>query len=87
MHELREAAPGVWFPARISVTIFQGNGRDRAKLTVYRRTEMTIEEVSLAPRHQPAFFRDVAIPAGLPVFTVKDRCLVDSRVPEPFDDD
>ena len=43
--------------------------------------------MNLAPRHEAAFFRDVAIPAGLPVFTVKDRRLVGSTVPEPFDDD
>jgi peroxiredoxin len=87
VHELREAAPGIWFPARISVVIFQGNGVNRANATVYRRSETTVEEVSLSPRHEPAFFRDVAIPAGLPVFTVKDRRLVDATLPEPFDDE
>ena len=51
------------------------------------RTETTIEEVNLSPRHEAAFFRDVAIPAGLPIFTIKDRRLVGSMLPEPFDDD
>jgi peroxiredoxin len=54
---------------------------------VISRTEMTIEEVSLAPHHDAAFFRDVAIPAGLPVFTIKDRTLVGSMLPEPVGDD
>ena len=29
----------------------------------------------------------MAIPAGLPVFTIKDRRLVGSMLPEPFDGD
>ncbi len=78
--ELRELAPGVWFPARSSVVVSAGK-------QVLRRTETIVEKVDLAPRHEAAFFRGVAIPAGLPVFTIKDRRIVGSMLPEPFDDD
>ncbi len=84
VHELREVAPGVWFPARITVDESQNNGRNQA---VVSHSETIVENVDLAPRHEAAFFRDVAIPAGLPVFTIKDRRLVGSMLPEPFDDD
>ena len=84
VHELREVAPGVWFPARITVNESQNNGGNQA---VVSHTETIVENVDLAPRHEPAFFRDVPIPAGLPVFTIKDRRLVGSMLPEPFDDD
>ena len=64
VEELREVAPGVWFPARIAVvaSVAQGN-RESGEVTVTRRTETIVEEVNLAPRHEAAFFRDVAIPA------------------------
>ena len=61
-----------------------GQGSDQA---VVSRTETAVEQIELAPRHEAAFFRDVAIPADLPVFTIKDRKLVGSMLPEPFDDD
>ena len=62
-------------------------GQTSGGKVVVRRTETIVEKVDLAPRHEAAFFRDVAIPAGLPVFTIKDRRLVGSMLPEPFDDD
>ena len=49
-----------------------------------RRPSTTVD---LAPRHDVAFFRDVAIPADLPVFTIKDRALVGSTLPEPIGGD
>ena len=51
------------------------------------RIETTVDAVELAPRHDVAFFRDVAIPAGLPVFTIKSRALVGSTLPEPIGGD
>jgi peroxiredoxin len=87
VHELREVARGVWFPAKISVVVSQTNAQNQGKSVVMSRTETTVEELSLAPRHEAAFFRDVAIPDGLPVFTMKDRRLVGSIQPEPLADD
>lgn len=87
VHELREVAPGLWFPARISVVVSQPNGPDPAKPLIVSRTETVLDEVRLAPHHDDAFFRDVAIPAGLPVYTIQDRRLVGSMLPEPFDDE
>ena len=84
--ELREAGAGVWFPAKITV-VDSTTGNHTGKPVVISRTETTVDEVNLAPHHEAAFFRDVAIPADLPVFTIKDRRLVGSMLPEPFDDD
>jgi peroxiredoxin len=86
VEELREVAPGVWFPARIVVVL--SNARNpKVKGVVLRRTETIVEDVNLAPRHEAAFFRGVEIPPGLPVFTIKDRRIVGSTLPEPIDDD
>jgi hypothetical protein len=83
VHDLREAAPGVWFPARITTVVRSAQARGQ----VMTSTETVVEKIDLAPRHQAALFRDVAIPAGLPVFTIKGGKLVGSMLPEPFDDD
>ncbi len=52
-----------------------------------RRTETVFEKIDLSPHHEDALFRDVAIPADLPVFTIKDRRVDGSNLPEPFDGD
>ena len=48
---------------------------------------MIVEKVDLAPHHEDAFFRGVTIPGGLPVFTIKDRALVGSTLPETKEGD
>src|SRR5262245_12960936 len=80
---LRELAPGVWFPAKITVAQLQAGGPRR----VIGHIQATVESVNLAPHHEIGFFRDVAIPADLPVFTLKDWRLVGSMPPEPPDDE
>jgi hypothetical protein len=82
--ELRELAPGVWFPARITVVEYDIPGLLQGNRVVVSRVETTVDPVDLAPRHDAAFFRDVAIPADLPVFTIKDRVLVGSTLREPI---
>jgi hypothetical protein len=61
--------------------------RETKKQVVGKRIELTVEKVDLAAGHDAVFFRDVAIPADLPVFTVKDRALVGSAFPEPIGGD
>jgi peroxiredoxin len=73
VEELRELAPGVWFPTKIAVVDYAGREPGGAPQSVIGRTATIVERVELAPRHEAAFFRDLAIPADLPVFTVKDR--------------
>ncbi len=83
--ELRQVAPGLWFPARITVTVAPTGRRMRPASTT--RTVTVFEKIDLAPRHEPPFFRDVVIPADLPVFTIRDRRLVGSELPEPVGGD
>src|SRR5262249_30173691 len=93
MHEMhvdqmREVSPGLWFPTRWTVINYDAQAmREAKKHVVGSRVEMTVEKVDPAPRHEVAFFRDVAIPADLPVFTIKDRALVGSALPEPVGGD
>lgn len=82
--ELREVAPGAWFPVKFTVVNYDIEALRQKKQVASSRTETTVEKVDLAPKHEAAFFRDIAIPAGLPVFTIKDRALVGSAVPEPI---
>ena len=67
--ELREIAPGVWFPVKVT----QGD-----------RSVTIVESVRLDPRPDPALFHDVAIPADLPLFTLRGEALVGSALPEPL---
>ena len=80
---LREAAPGLWFPAKIAVINYDREALARKSQVVEGRTEAVVESLDLNPRHDLAFFRAVAIPADLPVFIIKDGRLLGSSLPEP----
>ena len=84
---LREIAPGVWFPARITVVDYDREALRQKKLAIGTRTETVVDKVELGPHHDLAFFRDVPIPAGLPVFTIRDGTLVGSSLPQPIADE
>jgi thiol-disulfide isomerase/thioredoxin len=83
VEEMRELTPGLWFPMKLTVVTYDAQALKQKKQVAGIRTEMIVEEVDLAPRHENAFFRSVTIPADLPVFTIKDRSLVGSTLPEP----
>jgi thiol-disulfide isomerase/thioredoxin len=78
--EMREVSPGVWFPRRIAVSHYDVQQRALAKPVIEKRTETNIDKAELAPHHDDAFFRGVAIPADLPVFTIEGHKLVGSEV-------
>ncbi len=84
---LRELVPGVWFPTRIAVDEYDAKAPGRHRESAVGRTVMTVEKVELAPHRAAAFFRDVPVPAELPVFTIKDRELAGWTPPRPIDDD
>ena len=82
--QMRQVAPGLWFPTKWTVIDYDAQATRQSKKPVVRwRRETTVDKVDLAPHHDVAFFRDVAIPADLPVFTIKDRALVGSAYPQP----
>ena len=78
---------GLWFPMKLTVIGYDREALAQNKQVVGSRTEMTVEKVDLAPHHDHAFFHNVTIPTDLPVFTIKDRTLVGSALPEPNDGD
>jgi hypothetical protein len=82
--QMREVAPGVWFPVKITVFEYDPQKiRETKEHVVASRVEMTIDNVDLTPHHDDVFFRAVAIPTDLPVFTIKDRRLVGSSAAVP----
>jgi hypothetical protein len=88
VHEWREAAPEVWYPARITAVVRNAQGqRGLGRAQANTTTETAVEAIELARRREATFFRDVTIPPDLPVFTIKDRKPVGSMLPDPFDDD
>ena len=87
-HEMRveafqEPVPGVWLPAKVVVDQYDLESMRDKKLVVAQRTETSVERAELSPKQEAAFFREVAIPADLPTFTIKDGALDGSASPEP----
>ena len=92
MHEmhvdkLREIAPGLWFPVRITVIDYDRQALQQKKSVIESRTETIVARADPRPHHDVAFFRHVVIPAGLPVFTIRDRAIVGASLPEPIADE
>src|SRR5262249_36320410 len=85
--DLREIAPGRWLPMKTIVDHYDLEALRQKNQRIDRRTVIVVEKADLAPRHGAAFSRDVAIPAGLPVFTIRDGKLVGSSLPEPIRDE
>lgn len=70
VEEFREIAPGLWLPSRIKFTTYApralpGNS-PRADTTQF----LNLDNVSVDPAKPTSFFRDIEIPAGIPVFTI-----------------
>jgi thiol-disulfide isomerase/thioredoxin len=88
VNEMREVAPGLWFPTKLTVIEYDRQAmREAKKHVVGGRIEMIVDKVDLAPRYDVAFFRNIAIPDGLPVFTIKNRTLIGSSLPHPVGGD
>jgi len=85
--ELSQVAPGLCFPKKFTVVDYDPEAAAQHKQVVGSRTETIVDRLDLAPRHDAAFFHDVKFPDGLPVFTIKDRALVGSMLPEPLGGD
>ncbi len=71
---LREIAPNIWFPTAAEMTVYDGIELQRSgrRDRVANRTTYAVEEVSLTPRYNLAYFRDVTIPDGTAVYEVTD---------------
>ncbi len=85
VNQMRELAPGLWFPTKTTVVEYDRQSFEQQKQVVSKLTELSVEKVDLAPHHDQAFFHDVKLPADLPVFTIKDGTLLGSTLPEPID--
>ena len=87
VNQMRELAPGLWFPTKMTVVEYDRQAFEQKKQVVSKLTELSVEKVDLTPHHDQAFFHDVELPADLPVFTIKDGTLLGSTLPEPIDDE
>jgi len=81
VNEIREIAPGIWFPyatrvVRYDDIVIQRENRQQESW----REEHVVEEVSLDPKYDIEFFRNVDFPDGTAVYEVEDRKIVRSYV-------
>ncbi len=79
--ELRQVAPGVWFPVRVTMENYAGPSD--AKPYVWRRLTLAVEKVLMNPGRPASFFHDIEIPDELPVFTMRDGSLENSLLEKP----
>jgi hypothetical protein len=69
--DLREIAPGVWFPHEVICTRYNWRTlRDHQRQELGWRERFTVKSVSLEPHYPVAFFRDLKIPDGTYVYHV-----------------
>jgi thiol-disulfide isomerase/thioredoxin len=70
--DLREIAPGIWFPFRTVVLNFEDPDEIRSRLVVETKREYLVESVKIAPNVDESIFHDVRVPAGV-VVSVRDE--------------
>jgi hypothetical protein len=86
--ELKQVSPGLWFPMRAREVSYdpQSLYEDHTKV-LFNTTEWSVSDVSLNPDYDIGLFRDIAMPAGGAVHTVRAGKIVHStrapRNPEP----
>jgi hypothetical protein len=69
--DLREIAPGVWFPYETVYTAYNSiTLGEQKRQELGWRERFTVESVSLNPHYPVAFFRDLDIPKGTRVYHV-----------------
>jgi hypothetical protein len=80
--DLREIAPGVWFPFTAKLTLMQQVALlEHKKAIVAGVTEWVVSEVSLKPQYESSFFRDVKFPDGTLVYEMAaDKKVIRSYV-------
>jgi hypothetical protein len=75
--DLREIAPGIWFPFRAVSTVFQ---QEDSKQQVVNRSLYTVEKAELDPRYDASLFRDIPFPDGAVVYEIENGKIVKSYV-------
>lgn len=79
--ELREVGPGVWLPARASVTHYNAALSKKAgRLVLAHETHYELVEARLHPNYPDSFFRDVPIPDGMTVYELRGGKIVKSYI-------
>jgi peroxiredoxin len=74
--EWRKIAAERWLPARI-VTQKWSPENDGKTWKVVRDQTQQLQSVVLGPKHDNGFFREIAVPKDVPVFTIQNDQLVD----------
>lgn len=78
--DMREIAPGVWYPFEIRMTSYDEHRfRDEKKISVKFTETLRFQKAALDPDYPKSFYA-VAIPNGTPVYVVKDGKIVESYV-------
>ncbi len=70
--DLRELAPGVWFPWRMVHTLYASEKLPQGQAIPYQTIELKVEEAALEPHHALDFFRNVLFSRGSPLYEIQD---------------
>lgn len=86
MTDLREIAPGVWFPFGLSETKYDSPAlatADRRQIAWTRETK--IEAVGIAPKHETEFFQAIVFPEGTKISerSADGKLIPDIRIESP----
>jgi hypothetical protein len=81
--ELREIAPGMWFPMRAKYLHNDERDLERGEAKLRTTTEWIVDKVDPNPKYELSFFRDIEFPPGIPVHELRDGKIVKSYISQP----
>jgi hypothetical protein len=70
--DLRELAPGVWFPFAQTRIKNDEIAASKGQTLVVTRTDNTVTKAVLGPQYDLSLFREISIPDGMPVIEIKE---------------
>jgi hypothetical protein len=78
--DFREIEPGIWYPHRFEVTVYDDARfiKDK-KLEILCRETYTIKTVDLHPHYDISLFRNIEFPKDLPLYTIENGQIVEHR--------
>jgi hypothetical protein len=72
VNELREVEPGIWFPFKVELYIYDEKFASQGKTVLANVEKYTVSKVNLNPQYDDSLFSDIPIPDGAQVFEMRD---------------
>jgi hypothetical protein len=80
LSDLREVAPGIWFPYAATTICNDPDTLEQPKTPIAWKDEYRVQEASLNPNYEIGLFRDIQFPSDTTVYEVEGERITGAKV-------